>query len=79
MFNTKNIFNLLDIIKFIMAKEDNYSELKKELKELKKKVSNYEKQVEQKVQEHPIASLGIAFGAGMLIGSLIKSLISRKN
>ena len=62
-----------------MTKEDNYSELKHELNELKKKVSNYEKQVEQKVQEHPIASLGIAFGAGMLIGSLIKSLISRKN
>ena len=57
----------------------NLEKVKEELALLKEKVTNYERQFEEKVQDHPVASVGVAFGAGVLMGALVSFFISRRN
>ncbi len=62
-----------------MAKvEEHVDRLKKEVAQLRHKVADYEDRFEEKVQEHPLASVGVAFGVGMLIGAVASMIIQKR-
>ncbi len=56
----------------------NLEKIKLELAQLKNKVHGYEQKFENKVQDNPLASVGIAFGAGVLAGAVVALLAARK-
>lgn len=68
------------------ALRDNIAELKDKVVELeedfrqkwKDKIMDAEKKFEEKIEEHPIQSVAIAFGAGLAIGALAVALMKRK-
>lgn len=61
-----------------IAEEKGLEKLQQEFQKLKERVKNYEQQFEAKVQEHPVASVGIAFGAGVALGALVGFLMNRR-
>ena len=61
-----------------IAEEKGLEKLQQEFQKLKEKVKSYEQQFEAKVQEHPVASVGIAFGAGVALGALVGYLMNRR-
>jgi ElaB/YqjD/DUF883 family membrane-anchored ribosome-binding protein len=61
-----------------MAKNTAINHVKDELAVLKKKLAAYENRFEEKVQERPLASVGISFGAGVVIGALLGLALRRK-
>lgn len=68
------------------ALKDNLVELKERMEEIehnlgsdiKKKAIAAEKKAEHTIEEHPISSLGAAFGAGILAGAIATALMNRK-
>ena len=63
-----------------MAKKKmiDYKALKRKLEDAKEKISDLEANFESKVEEHPIQSVAIAFGVGILTGAMI-ALLSRRS
>tara|TARA_Y100000310_G_scaffold339993_1_gene434387 strand:- start:304 stop:489 length:186 start_codon:yes stop_codon:yes gene_type:complete len=61
-----------------MAKAKNQRSLRRELDNLKNKVIDYEHQLEGTIEDHPVASVGIAFGVGALVGAVASFLLSRR-
>ena len=60
------------------AKEEDVRSLRNELRNLKDKVVDYEKRLEGTVEEHPMASVGVAFGVGALAGAVASFILSRR-
>jgi ElaB/YqjD/DUF883 family membrane-anchored ribosome-binding protein len=66
--------------------KQNIAELKDRIVEMESSIRNSvkdrlvdaEKKFAHKVEEHPIQSIGIAFGAGLAIGALSAALMRRK-
>lgn len=54
-----------------------YKALKRKLEDAKEKISDLEENFESKVEEHPIQSVAIAFGVGVLTGAMV-ALLSRR-
>jgi len=63
-----------------MAKEEpkKIEELKRQLAEMRQRLMDYEKDFELKIQENPVTSVGVAFGAGMLVGVLTGWIMSKR-
>ena len=63
-----------------MAKEEakRIEEIKKQLADMRKRVMDYERDFEVKIQEHPVTSVGLAFGVGMMTGILAGWIMSRR-
>ncbi|MFH1510545.1 MAG: hypothetical protein ABIF10_02550 [Candidatus Woesearchaeota archaeon] len=68
------------------ALKENIAEIKDRVIELeecyrqkwKDKFMDAEKKFEEKVEEHPVQSVAIAFGAGLAVGALAVALMKRK-
>lgn len=60
-----------------MAKEE-VSDLHRKYDALKEKVQAWENKAEDKIKEHPVQSVLIAFGAGILAGALVAALMRKK-
>ena len=57
----------------------NLKQLRKKLDDVMERIKDIEDDFEYKVQEHPVQSVAIAFGAGMLSGALLHAIMrSRK-
>ena len=61
-----------------MAKNKQLAIIKEKLEDLKEKIADFEGDVEERIQEHPIQSVSIAFGVGLLSGAIIGALMKRK-
>lgn len=55
-----------------------YGALKEKLEDAKDKIADLEKNFEEKIEEHPIKSVAIAFGVGFLAGALVYLLARRR-
>jgi len=55
-----------------------YKALKAKLDDVKDRISELEENFEEKIEEHPIKSVAIAFGAGVLAGALTYFFAKRK-
>jgi ElaB/YqjD/DUF883 family membrane-anchored ribosome-binding protein len=71
--------NLEEIKEKIARIEGNFeNELYEVGRKIKERARMAEHQTKMKIQEHPLESVGIAFGAGILAGALTAALIRRK-
>lgn len=71
--------NLEEIKEKIALMEGSFeNELYEVGRKIKEKARAAEQQTKNKIQEHPLESVGIAFGAGILAGALTAALIRRK-
>ncbi len=52
--------------------------IKDKIEELKEKIDELEGNFEEKIEEHPLASLGIALGVGAIIGAVATALIKKR-
>ena len=52
--------------------------MKEKLDDAKERIAELEKNFEEKIEEHPIQSVAIAFGVGVLTGALIALLRRRR-
>ena len=52
--------------------------MKEKLEDAKERIAELEKNFEEKIEEHPIQSVAIAFGVGVLTGALIALLRRRR-
>ena len=55
-----------------------YRDLKRKLEDAKERIEELEENFEETIEEHPIKSVAIAFGAGMLSGALLYMLARKK-
>lgn len=53
-------------------------QLNDKFNDIKKSVQKWESEAEGKIKEHPVQSVLISFGAGILAGAIISALISRR-
>jgi ElaB/YqjD/DUF883 family membrane-anchored ribosome-binding protein len=75
----KKVFNAEALKDNIMDLKERLVELEEDLKEnVKEKVAETEKKIEHQVEEHPVQSVGIAFGAGLAIGALSVALMRKR-
>jgi len=51
-----------------------YKALKHKLEDAKERIAELEGNFEEEIEEHPIQSIAIAFGAGILAGALVTLL-----
>ena len=52
--------------------------LNEKIEEIRKNAQEWEKDAEKKIKEHPVQSVLISFGAGILAGALLTTLMRRK-
>ena len=55
-----------------------YKALKNKLEEAKERISDLEENFEETVEDHPLQSVAIAFGVGVLAGGLTALLMRHK-
>jgi len=53
-------------------------ELSKKLDDVKKSAVQYEKGAEKKIQDNPVQSVAMAFGAGLVAGALAIAMMRRR-
>jgi hypothetical protein len=53
-------------------------ELSKKFDDFKKSATKVEKDAEKRIQEHPMQSMAMAFGAGAVVGAVIVALMRGK-
>ncbi|MBU0627752.1 MAG: DUF883 C-terminal domain-containing protein [Nanoarchaeota archaeon] len=64
-----------------MAKKNkfvDYKALKEKLEDAKESIANLEENFEEKIEDHPLQSVAIAFGVGFLSGALVYLLTRRR-
>jgi len=65
--------------KEVDAKQDTHiARLRSEYDALKQRMNDYEQKFEDKVKEHPVASVSTAFAVGAVAGLLTGWLLNRK-
>jgi ElaB/YqjD/DUF883 family membrane-anchored ribosome-binding protein len=57
---------------------ESYEAMKEKLEDAKDKIKELEDEFEDKITEHPVQSVAIAFGAGIAAGALLHMLAKRK-
>jgi ElaB/YqjD/DUF883 family membrane-anchored ribosome-binding protein len=60
------------------AQNSKIASLRAEYENLKDRMADYEAQFEDKIKEHPIASVSTAFGVGAAVGVVLGYLLSKK-
>tara|TARA_B100000315_G_scaffold147754_1_gene136670 strand:- start:235 stop:426 length:192 start_codon:yes stop_codon:yes gene_type:complete len=61
----------------MVKKDGNLDALREKVDEAKQKLIDLEHRFEGKVKEHPVQSVAVAFGVGMLSGALLAALMKR--
>ncbi len=61
-----------------MARHLDESAIHERLENLKAQVQDLEGQIEGKIQEHPLGSVAAAFGAGVVAGLALQSLLKKR-
>jgi len=61
-----------------IKKEEDMSALKAKLNEAKAHIYELEKKFEHKIQEHPMQSVLISFGVGLVSGAIMLALVKKR-
>jgi ElaB/YqjD/DUF883 family membrane-anchored ribosome-binding protein len=61
-----------------MAKKKDENKFKEMYYELKDKIADMEGNFEEKVAEHPVQSVSVAFGVGVMTGAILTALMRRR-
>ncbi len=72
------MFHYSIVEEVLMRKKNQLTILKDKIEDIRDKIAEMEGNVEEKISENPIQSVSIAFGAGVISGAIMASMLKRK-